>query len=131
MTTIATFVWAIAKSTRLIEALLAGAWRDDLTIVDLLEAIDLFLIALVQLIVVIGLYELFVGDLEVPAWLQAHSLEDLKKTIIDVLVVFLAIKGIEGFLRADEPLDALVTTAAAATLLIALTAFQAVRAKKT
>jgi uncharacterized membrane protein YqhA len=131
LTAMATFVWAIAKSIRLVDALVGGAWRNDLSVVDLLEAIDLYLIALVQLIVIIGLYELFIGDLDVPAWLEVRTLEDLKKTIVDVLIVFIAIKGIEGLLRADTPLDALINTAAAAILLLALTAFRAIHTNPT
>jgi len=59
-----------------------------LAIAGLLEIIDTYLLAIVQLIVVIGLYELFVGPLKVPAWLKARSLDDLEKSIIDVLIIY-------------------------------------------
>ena len=98
-----TLAWSVAKSVKLFSHLLDGGWRDDLTIVELLEAIDTYLLGIVQLIVVIGLYELFVGPLNVPAWLKAGSLDDLKKSIVDVLIVFIAVKGIERLLAEGDP----------------------------
>jgi uncharacterized membrane protein YqhA len=71
--------------------------------VDLLEVVDTYLLAIVQLIVVIGLYELFVGALDVPGWLKARSLEDLKKSIVDVLIVFIRVKGVERLVAVKNP----------------------------
>jgi len=119
-----TFVWAIAKTIRLIGTLLDGGWRSDLTMVDLLEAIDTYLLAIVQLIVVIGIYELFIGALDVPAWLKARSLEDLKKSIVDVLIVFIGVKGVEQLVDTQEPIDALTYTGAVAILIAALSLFR-------
>ena len=119
-----TFVWAIAKTIRLIGTLLDGGWRSDLTMVDLLEVIDTYLLAIVQLIVVIGLYELFIGALDVPDWLKARSLEDLKKSIVDVLIVFIGVKGVERLVAVQEPIDVLTYTGAVAILIAALSLFR-------
>lgn len=119
-----TFAWAIAKTVRLIGVLLDGGWRNDLSMVDLLEVIDTYLLAIVQLIVVIGLYELFIGALDVPDWLKARSLEDLKKSIVDVLIVFIGVKGVERLVATQEPLDALTQTGAVAILIAALSLFR-------
>lgn len=57
-----------------------------------IEVIDLFLIATVSYIVGLGLYELFVDNkLELPGWLQIHSLDDLKSRLVGVLVVVMGI----------------------------------------
>ncbi len=128
-TTIATFCVAIAKTISLSSSVIGGAWKNELIIVKILEAIDTHLLAVVQLIVAIGLYELFIGDLAMPKWLEARSLEDLKKPIIDVLVVFVSIKGIERFLIAESALDSLYSVGAAALLIIPLTAFRALAKK--
>ncbi len=119
-----TFAWAIAKTVRLTGLLLDGGWRNDLSMVDLLEVIDTYLLAILQLIVVIGLYELFIGALDVPDWLKARSLEDLKKSIVDVLIVFIGVKGVERLVAIQEPLDALTYTGAVATLIAALSLFR-------
>lgn len=119
-----TFGWAIAKTVRLIGVLLDGGWRSDLLMVDLLEVIDTYLLAIVQLIVAIGLYELFIDALNVPDWLKARSLEDLKKTIVDVLIVFIGVKGVERLVAVQEPIDALAYTGAVAILIAALSLFR-------
>ena len=119
-----TFAWAIAKTVRLTGVLLDGGWRSDLLMVDLLEIIDTYLLAIVQLIVAIGLYELFIGALDVPDWLKARSLEDLKKSIVDVLIVFVGVKGVERLVAVQEPVDALAYTGAVAILIAALSLFR-------
>lgn len=129
-TTVATFGVAIAKTIALVDKIVSGGWQDELIVVAVLEAIDTYLLAVVQLIVVVGLYELFIGDLDLPSWLEARSLDDLKKPIVDVLVVFVAIKGIEQFLVADEPVDALYSVGAVALLIVSLTAFRTLTAQR-
>ena len=49
---VATFAWAIAKTVKLFGALLDGGWRGDVALVDLLGVIEMYLLAIVQLIVV-------------------------------------------------------------------------------
>ena len=63
ITTIASFGWSVAKSVQLIVDLMQGEWRSDMSVVRLLSVIDMYLISIVQLIVVIGLYELFIDEL--------------------------------------------------------------------
>ncbi len=124
-TTIASFVIAIDKTVSLFEKVLGDGRSDGLVIVSVLEAVDVYLLAVVQLIVAIGLYVLFIGNLRLPEWLIARSLEDLKKPIVDILVVFFSIKGIESFFTARSPLDGLIYVGTVAILIVALTAFRA------
>lgn len=124
VTGIATFGSAGAKSVEFVGNVFDGDWRKDALVLDLLKVIDTYLLAVVQLIVVIGLYELFIGELEVPEWLRVDSLDDLKKAIIDVLVVFIAVKGIEGLLSKGDPLDVLAYVGAVSLLILVLTAFR-------
>lgn len=123
-TSVATFGWSIARTVLFISDLFEGQWRSDTQVVSLLKTIDTYLLALVQFIMVIGLYELFIGELDVPQWLKIDSLEDLKKSIIDILVIFVAVKGIEGLLRKEDPLDALTFVGAASSLILVLTLFR-------
>lgn len=126
VTTTVTLGWGIVRAVDLTAVLLAGGWRQDATLVTLLEVVDLFLVATVQLIVALGLYELFVGDLDLPDWLTVRSLGELKQPIIDVLVVIMAIKFIERALTVP-PLDALWYGLAYAAVMVALVAYTAVR----
>lgn len=124
---IATFIWGGAKTVLLFSDLLDGAWRKDYSLVKLLQVVDTYLLAVVQLIVAFGLYELFVGDLDLPDWLQIRSLDDLKKSVIDVLVIFVAIKGIEVLFDDAPSADRLRSVGAVALLVAALTLFRFVK----
>lgn len=123
-TSLATFGWSVARTVLFVSDLFEGKWRSDDQVVSLLKTIDTYLLALVQLIIVVGLYELFIGELDVPEWLKIDSLDDLKKSIIDILVVFVAVKGIEGLLKQKDPLDALTFVGAATSLILGLTLFR-------
>ena len=78
------------------------------TIVEVLTAVDAILLGTVLLVIGYGLYELFVDtDLEVPAWLQVHDLDDLKSKLIGVVVAIIAVIFVGVFVdanRADEVL---------------------------
>lgn len=124
ITSVATFGWSIARTVLFIDDLFQGKWRSDDQVVSLLKTIDTYLLALVQFIIVIGLYELFIGELDVPQWLKIDSLDDLKKSIVDILVIFVAVKGIEGLLKQKDPLDALTFVGASASLILVLTLFR-------
>ncbi len=127
VTTTATFGWALVRTVQFVADLLDGDLADDRLLVTLLEVIDTYVIATVQLIFVIGLYELFVGDLHVPAWLEVHSLDDLKKSLVDALIVVLAVKGIEKLVAAAKPVDALASAGAVGILVVAFTWFRSVK----
>jgi len=129
-TTVATFGLAVAKTIKLFGDLAVGGWREDIAVVSVLKAMDTYLLAVVQLIVAIGLYELFVGVLAVPDWLRVGTLDELKKPIIDVLILFAAIKGIEKVFEASDPLGGLLSAASVAVLILSLTVFRALTSKR-
>jgi uncharacterized membrane protein YqhA len=78
------------------------------TIVEVLTAVDAILLGTVLLVIGYGLYELFIdSDIEVPAWLQVHDLDDLKSKLIGVVVAIIAVVFVGVFVdsnRADEVL---------------------------
>ncbi|OBR99428.1 hypothetical protein BHQ23_26910 [Mycobacterium gordonae] len=90
--------------------------------ISLLEVVDLFLVATVQLIVAMGLFELFVADLHLPAWLTVRNLGDLKRPIIQVLVVVIVIKFVERMMLTGA-LDTLYFGTATAVVTLALALF--------
>ncbi|MFN8484218.1 MAG: YqhA family protein [Anaerolineae bacterium] len=94
-------------------------------VVAAIEVIDLFLIATVAYITGLGLYELFVDEsLELPSWLQIHSLDDLKSRLVGVLVVVIAITFL-GFIATWKGGDSapLMLGGGAALIIAALTFF--------
>ncbi len=123
-TSILTMGWSAAKAVDLARLLFTGGWKSDQTLIALLNVVDLILVATVQVIISLGLWELFINDLDLPDWLTVHSLSDLKRSLSEALVLVLAIKFFERLL-ASTALDALYYAAAVALVsgvLVALTA---------
>ena len=69
----------------------------DQALVAVLQSMDAFLIALVLLIFSFGVYKLFIADIKTPKnlpgapWAQITSIEGLKKVLVEVILVILAV----------------------------------------
>lgn len=62
------------------------------SVISILAAVDTLLLATVLLVIGYGLYELFVDDsLDLPAWLEIRTLDDLKAKLIGVVVAIIAV----------------------------------------
>lgn len=76
-----------------------------IAIVDLLEALDDFLVALALLYFAWGIYSLFIGSKDdssnYPSWLRVNSITNLKKTLLEILVVLLSVVFIKGILESE------------------------------
>lgn len=86
---------ALETCNAILQAVFAGGVSSDgakKLVVSLIEAIDLFLLGTVFYITALGLYELFIDDrIHVPEWLEIHTIDDLKMTLISVIVVLLSV----------------------------------------
>lgn len=107
LTTVATLAWAFALTFDFIHQLVDGGWRSKSLVASLLEVIDLVLIATVQIIIALGLWELFVGRLAVPEWARVKSLTELKASLSEVIVLVIAIKFVEKLVQTPRALDVL------------------------
>jgi uncharacterized membrane protein YqhA len=106
-TTLTTLVWSVALTVQLIGDLIDGGWRSNALVAELLGIIDLLLIATVQVIVAVGLWELFVGELTLPDGLRVGSLSELKTVLAELIVLVIAIKFVEKLIDSKEALDVL------------------------
>ena len=62
---VATFGWAVWVTGDFIQNLVTStAWQEDNTVVELLQVLDLYLIGTVLVVTAIGLYELFIGEVQ-------------------------------------------------------------------
>ena len=92
--------------------------------VSVLAAVDTLLLATVLLVIGYGLYELFVDDsVELPAWLQIHSLHDLKGKLIGVVVAVIAVVFLGELVKASDPEATMMFGLGAGALVLALAAF--------
>jgi uncharacterized membrane protein YqhA len=92
--------------------------------VGLIQAVDVFLIAIAAYIISLSLYALFVDDtLPLPRWLQVHDLEDLKANVVSVVIAVLAVLFLAEAVGWDDTRDILGFGAALALVIVALTFF--------
>ena len=126
-----TFGWAIATTVDFaIDLVREDAWEDSDTIVELLEALDLYLIGTVLLITAIGLWELFVGTVDLPKWLVIDTLSDLKKKIVEVLVLVIGIKFLQKLATGSDAIDVLWIGLGSAAVMAVLVALNTLRQTK-
>ncbi len=102
------------------------------SLVTFVEIVDVFLLATVLYIIAVGLYELFIDDkVDVPAWLEIHTLDDLKDKLIGVVVVVLGVNFLGQFVAWDGQSSGILAGGLAVALVIgALTFFLREKGKK-
>ena len=89
-----------------------------------IEIIDIFLLGTVCYITALGLYELFIDDsLDLPHWLQIHTLDDLKNKLTSVVIVVLGVIFLSQVVSWDGERDLLRVGVPIAVVIAALTWF--------
>jgi uncharacterized membrane protein YqhA len=86
------------------------------------ESVDAFLISLAMVIFGVGVYKLFVGKLDLPSGvLRVESLEHLKKMLMEVILVVLAVLFLRGLLLFEDlPWRLLIVPIAAGLFALAI-----------
>jgi uncharacterized membrane protein YqhA len=96
--------------------------------VGLIEAIDVFLIAIVALVIGLGLHRLFVDEtMPLPRWLKIDDLEDLKGYLVSIVIAVLAVLFLRQAVERAGDLDLLRLAGALALMIVALVLFLAMR----
>ena len=84
------------------------------------SVIDVYLLSLVMYLFALGLYELFVDVMDVPAWLKIESVDELKAKLASVIVLFVAIAFTKLLVEWQNPVETLLFGAATGILMLAL-----------
>lgn len=77
----------------------------DQAIIAIVESVDVFLIGIVLMIFALGVYYLFIRELPAPptrAWLHVTSVEQLKKSLMEVILVVLSVMFLREMLYLGE-----------------------------
>ncbi len=91
--------------------------------VDLIQAVDIFLIAIAVYMISLGLYVLFIDEsLPLPRWLVFRDLEDLKANLVSIVIAVLAVLFLREAVSWDGQSN-LLELAAALALMIAVLIF--------
>jgi uncharacterized membrane protein YqhA len=99
--------------------------------VGLIEAIDVFLIAIVALVIGLGLHRLFVDEtVPLPRWLKVDDLEDLKGHLVSIVIAVLAVLFLSQAVERAGDLDLLKLAGAFALMITALALFLLMRVGK-
>jgi uncharacterized membrane protein YqhA len=92
---LATFVWGAVSTILTIISLLRTGGGDPHLLVSLIRILDIFLIGAALFIFAASLFELFVGELDVPGWLVIRNIDQLKTKMIAIVVLVMAITFLE------------------------------------
>lgn len=128
---VATFGWAVVITVDFIDELVqTSAWQQDDTVVELLKALDLYLVGTILIITSVGLYELFIGKVQLPEWLVIQSLSDLKAKIVEVIVLVIGIKFLEKLVQGGKAIDILWYGLASAVVMAVLIAWNSLKTRQ-
>jgi len=115
-------VWGALKTANVVITILTGYDGSSAVAAKLIELVDAFLIASALFIFAVSLYELFIGTLNLPAWMLAHNLYELKNKLGSVIVLVMAAKFLEQVLAWQNAYETLLFGIAIAVVSAALIA---------
>ena len=120
---IAAFAWGTFETYHVVMLVIGSLGKDPAIAVEFIEIVDSFLIATAILIFTISLYELFIADIDVPEWMVAHDLYELKSKLSSMVVLVMGVKFVQKVLDVKDPSDLLQTGLAIAVVSAVLIAF--------
>ena len=116
------FIWGTIKTVFTALLVIQSLGSDATITVELIEIIDIFLIATAILIFAASLYELFIGKLDMPEWMLAHDLYELKAKLSSMIVLVMTVKFLQKLIEVKDAAELLqrgIATAVVAAVLIA------------
>lgn len=117
------FTWGLYKTGLAILSALAPDVKSSAVILETIKIMDIFLVATTLLIFAASLYELFIAELNVPDWMIAHNLHELKSKLSSMIVLVLAVKFLEEVFLGRNAYDLMLTGIAIAVVAAVLIAF--------
>lgn len=119
----AAFAWGTIKTVTTSLLMIQTLGKDAAITIELIELIDIFLIATTILIFSVSLYELFIGKLDLPEWMLAHDLYELKAKLSSMIVLVMAVKYLQKLIEIKDGTELLQRGIAVAVVSVALIAF--------
>lgn len=124
ITSVMAFIWGSYRTFTVISHLVAAIGGESHGIgVELIAIMDTFLIATALYIFAVGLYELFIADLQLPEWLVVHNLHDLKAKLSGVIILVMSVTFLEHLVHWEDAAGTLMFGGAIAIITGALIAF--------
>jgi len=120
---VAGFVWGMFQTVNTIYLVFVSMGMDSSITVEFIKIVDSFLIATTVLIFSVSLYELFIDDINLPEWMLAHNLYELKTKLSSMIVLVMAVKFLEKLLEVKDTNDLLRMGVAISLMSAVLIAF--------
>lgn len=120
----------VFKTYKMLETVVVKPQESEQALYLLFEMLDFFLVATALIVIAISLYELFIGNLEVPDWMLVEDLNELKAKFTFVIIPVMAVKFVQKILSYENAVDTLYYGAAIAIVAFALTAFNFISIKE-
>ena len=120
---VAAFAWGTFKTIHAVMLVIESLGKDAAITIEFIEIVDSFLIATAILIFATSLYELFIADLDVPDWMVAHNLYELKAKLSSMVVLVMGVKFLQKIEEMKNTTDLMQTGIAIAIVSAVLIAF--------
>jgi uncharacterized membrane protein YqhA len=122
-TGVVAFTWGLYKTGLAILSVLTTDAQSTTIILETIKIMDIFLVATTLLIFAASLYELFIAELNVPEWMIAHNLHELKSKLSSMIVLVMAGKFAEDLFSGVKGNDLMMEGIAIAVISATLIAF--------
>ena len=120
---VAAFAWGTLKTVHAVMLVVESLGKDATITIEFIKIIDSFLIATAILIFTVSLYELFIGEINVPEWMLAHNLYELKTKLSSMVVLVMGVKFLQKLVELKNTTELMQTGIAIATVSAVLIAF--------
>jgi uncharacterized membrane protein YqhA len=117
------FLWGLTKTFTVLINLILSYGKDPFAAIELIELMDIFLIATILYIFALGMYELFIDSVNLPEWLIIRNLHDLKVKLSSVIILVMCITFLKHLVEWKDPQGTLFFGVAIAVVTVSLIAF--------
>lgn len=124
------YILGVYKTFKTVAEIATLKAQDDFALIALFNCLDAILVATAFLVISISLYELFIGELEVPDWMLVRNLDELKSKLAFVVVPVMSVKFLQKLLQGENALDILYYGIAIGLIIAALAYFNFVNEKE-
>ncbi len=117
------FLLGSVKTVNVIFNLIVSLGKDPFATISFIELMDTFLIATALLIFAVGMYELFIKDIDLPEWLVIHNLHDIKAKLSSIIILVMAVTFLKHLVEWKDPEGTLYYGIAIGVVSLSLIAF--------
>ncbi|HBO83513.1 MAG: hypothetical protein A2073_00945 [Deltaproteobacteria bacterium GWC2_42_11] len=129
---VSTFIWAAINMSSTIFHMFydISALETSEVTAHTVAILDSFILAVILYIFSIALYELFIGRLNMPEWLDIKDLDDLKKKLSSVIALMLAVTFLEHLTKWEDPLGTMMFAIGIGAVIFALIFYMKTKEKE-